>query len=107
MLLINRAELLPDRGDLRFIILNGQDAQLLYDYFGNLIGEDYFFIEDPQDGNKYYEIFARPLLPYEIAGEYDTGYISMVPAPDAPKPNFKLTCYPSDGVLPIPTPSNP
>jgi hypothetical protein len=102
--LINEAELLPDRGDLRSIILSGQEAQLLYDYFGNLIGSDYFFTEDPKGGKNYYEVFVRPLLPYEMPGEYHTGYMSILPVPDVPKPNFKLTCYPTDGVLPISTP---
>ena len=102
--MINEAELLPDRGDLRFIVLNGQDAQLLYDYFGNLIGSDHFFIEDSKGEKNYYLVFARPLLPYEMPGEYNTGYMSIIPMPDTPKPNFKLICYPTDGVLSIPTP---
>jgi hypothetical protein len=58
-----------------------------------------------RDGNKkYYALFARPLLPYEVLGDYG---MSEIPAPGSPEPNFKLTCYPSDGVLPIPSPSNP
>jgi len=101
---INNAEFLSDNDYQKFIILNGRDAQLLYDYFGNLIGTDYFFIEDSKGGKNYYEVLVRPLLPYEKPGEYSTGYMSTIPAPDAPKPNFKLTCYPSDGTLPIPTP---
>ncbi len=58
-----------------------------------------FVIEDSKDGvKKYYALFARPLLPYEIPGEL---YMSTIPAPNSTKPNFNLTCYPSDGILPI------
>ena len=102
--LLNDAEFLRDNEYQKFVILNGRDAQSLYDYFGNVIGIDYFYIEDPkeEDGKKYYEVFVRPLLPYEMPSG---SYLSTIPVPDLPKPNFKLTCYPSDGVLPIPSPS--
>ena len=105
--LINKADMSPDREDLRLIILSGQDARLLYDYFGNLISSDFFFIEDLNSERNYYEILVRPLLPYETLGENYTGYISTIPVPNAPNPDFKLTCYPSDGVLPISSTSSP
>ena len=103
--LINDAETIPGSGDRKIIILSGKDAISLYDYLGNVIDLRIFGLEDTNQGVKrYYELFARPLLPYEIPGEYQTGYMSIIPAPDSPKPNFKLTCYPTDGVLSIPTP---
>ena len=98
--LINRAKLIPDNNPEKFIILKNDEAKSVYSYLGQVIDENVFVIEDSPDGvKKYYVIFARPLLPCEMPGEQ---YVSTIPVPGSPKPNFKLTCYPSDGVLPIP-----
>lgn len=99
--LINREKLIPDNNGESFLILKNNEAKSVYSYFGQVIDENVFVIEDLPDGvKKYYAIFVRPLLPYEMPGEW---YVSTIPVPGSPKPDFKLTCYPSDGVLPIPT----
>jgi hypothetical protein len=96
--LIDRTKLLPD-GFGKFIILNNNEAKSVYSYLDEVIDLNVFVIEDSKVGvKKYYALFARPLLPYEIPGEL---YMSTIPAPSTTKPNFNLTCYPSDGILPI------
>jgi len=103
--LIDKAKVDIYDENIRSIILNGEEAKSIYSYFGNEIVTRVFEQEMPDGTKRYYALAIRPLLPYELPGEY--GGMSQIPAPDSPKPNFKLTCYPSDGVLPIPTPNNP
>jgi hypothetical protein len=43
MMLVDKAKLVSDWENQKFIILNGRNAQFLYDYLGNLIGEDIFY----------------------------------------------------------------
>jgi hypothetical protein len=83
-----------------YAILEGRDAQVVFEHFGKSYDwqGDLVFENDIA-----YVVFARPFLPYEKPQLY----VSQFPATDAPKPDFKLTCRPSDGLLPIPTPSNP
>ncbi|MBW8011750.1 MAG: hypothetical protein FVQ83_11005 [Chloroflexi bacterium] len=50
-------------------------------------------------GNLRLDIYARPMWPYEILGESGT----LLPDPNAELPTDPISCYPSDGVLPIPT----
>jgi hypothetical protein len=60
----------------------------------------------PDGTSQYFAVTVRPLLPFEKI-ELNEDRMSDITAPDSEKPNFKLTCHPSDGVLPIPTLSNP
>ena len=98
--LIERAKAEAYDKNIRSIILNGEEAKSVYTYFGKELVTRVFEQEMPDGTKKYYAVDIRPLLPYELSGEY--GGASQIPAPDSPKPNFKLTCHPSDGVLPIP-----
>lgn len=103
--LINSAKLMPDSNGEKFIILNTDEAKSVYSYLGEVIGLSAFVVEDSQDGiKKYYALFARPLLPHEMPSE---SYVSTIPVPGSTKPDFKLTCYPSDGILPVPASSIP
>lgn len=81
-----------------FVVLYGDQAKNVYSFFGEAFYDAGAIVyEENPDGTKtQYLVFARPLLPYEYP-QYP------IPTPGTPKPNFKLSCYPSDGVLPIPT----
>lgn len=96
-----------DYGDNEFsnhyLVLTGKDADVVYQFLNKSFGEDYYY-ELKNSGEKiYYVLSARPVLPYELPLDYT----SKIPAPGSVKPDFKLTCYPSDGILPISTPSIP
>lgn len=86
-----------------YAILSGDEADSVYDFFGQSYTVDLLYEKDIDGDNEYYLLLARPLLPYELPDYYYT----QIPGPDTPKPDFKLTCASSDGVLPIPTPSMP
>jgi hypothetical protein len=87
----------------RYLVLTGRDADVVYHFLNESFGADYYY-ELKNNGEKiYYVLSARPVLPYELPLDYT----SQIPAPGSVKPDFKLTCYPSDGILPIPTPSIP
>ena len=100
--LLNRIDTNSQSSTASSAILNGDEARLVYNFLGEVEAVQVFVIDEPDGSKKYYALLARPLLPYEILG--DDG-MSEIPAPGSPKPSFKLTCHPSDGVLPIPTPS--
>lgn len=86
----------------RYLVLNGSRARAIYDFVGQTYSyEDVFFEDYPDGSKKYYVLFARPLLPYELPVSNSA---SQIPAPYFPKPDTKLSCHPSDGILPIPTP---
>jgi hypothetical protein len=98
--LIEQADTTIPELNEKLVVLKGDDARSVYGYLGESLGIR-IFVEEMQDGTKkYYALSARPLLPYEIPG--DDNDLSQIPAPGSPKPNFKLTCYPSDGILSIP-----
>jgi hypothetical protein len=103
--LLKRIDIDPQSGTAYTTILNGNEARLVYNFLGEVKAVQVFVIDEPDGSKKYYALLARPLLPYEVLGDY--GDMSEIPVPDSPKPNFKLTCRPSDGVLPIPTLTNP
>jgi hypothetical protein len=103
--LIERADTTTYGEDMKSIILDGSEAKSVYQYFGNAIVTRVFEQEMPDGTKEYYALKVRPLLPYELLGEYRS--MSQIPAQGSPKPNFKLSCYPSDGVLPIPASLNP
>lgn len=86
------------------IILKGKDASLAFNEFDRSFSLDgrYYFQTSPDGEKEYYLVYARPLLPYEVQTSPETYEIM-----DSPKPDFKLKCYPSDGVVPPPTPSIP
>jgi hypothetical protein len=99
--LMERAHVSAYDENIRSIILDGKEAKSVYTYFENSMTTR-VFEQEMSDGTKeYYALHVRPLLPYELPGEYHR--VGQIPAPGSPKPNFKLTCYPSDGVLPVPT----
>lgn len=103
--LIERAKVDVNDKNIRSIILDGQEARSVYNYLGDETVTRLFEQDESNGTKKYYAVDIRPLLPYELPGKY--GGMSQMPAPGSPKPNFKLSCHPSDGVLPIPTPTNP
>lgn len=103
--LIDKAKVDVYDKNIRSVILDGQDAKSVFGYLGNEIVTRVFAQEMPDGAKKYYAVAVRPLLPYELSGVYRG--MSRIPAPDSPKPGFKLACHPSDGVLPIPTSSTP
>lgn len=103
--LIERADTTTYGEDMKFIILDGSEAKSVYQYFGNSIVTHVFEQEMPDGTKEYYALKVRPLLPYELPGGYRE--MSQIPAYGSPKPNFKLTCHPSDGILPIPTLTTP
>lgn len=103
--LTERAHVSAYDENIRSIILDGKEAKSVYTYFGSSMVTR-VFEQEMLDGTKeYYALHVRPLLPYELPGEYHR--VGQIPAPGSPKPNFKLTCYPSDGVLPTPASLNP
>ncbi len=78
-----------------FAILRKQGAANLYEYLKESFSIKYY-VETNRLGEKsYYAAYARPLAPYEIPGKFET---------EAPAPNFKLECLPSDGAAEIPRP---
>ncbi|MBI5352077.1 MAG: hypothetical protein HZB50_05520 [Chloroflexi bacterium] len=83
-----------------YLVLTDEEAVKVYRFLGGTFGEDIYYELKSNGEKKYFTLFARPVLPYELPGK-------QIPAPNSTKPNFKLICYPSDGVLPIPTPSIP
>lgn len=86
--------------DNPFVVLNDGNAQTVFDLFD----KSYAWDGEVMFDNKIaYQVFARPLMPYENPQLW----LSDFSASDAPKPDFKLHCYPSDGTLPIPIPSYP
>lgn len=90
----------------RYILLDGAEAQRVYEAIGRYSIHPGYFYEEIDGVRKNYYILLHPLLPYE-APEPENYYLAQIPAPGIEKPNFTLTCYPSDGTLPLPTPSNP
>jgi hypothetical protein len=77
-------------------ILRGEAATLIYKLFDESIDRRRF-----TDGKYSYDIYARPLLPYEVLPRSGEAY-SEIPSPIFPTPSFELSCQPSDGVLEIP-----
>jgi hypothetical protein len=73
------------------VIISGE---IVGDWFGNVLNGKYL-----QDGRGY-EIYARPLWPYEETVSYKASY--DVPSSELPE---TISCHVSDGVLPIPTPA--
>jgi hypothetical protein len=90
---------LPDT-NTEYVVLDDKNARMVFD----LLEESYAWDGDIVFENGLaYEVFARPLLPYEIPKMR----VSDFTASDAPESTFELHCYPTDGTLPIPTPSYP
>ena len=94
---------LSGKSTTNYAILSGDEVEVVYEFFGQSYAVDLLYEKDINGDNEYYLLLERPLLPYELPDFYFT----QIPAPDTPKPNFNLTCYLEDGVLPIPTPSMP
>lgn len=90
----------------RAFILKGMTAKAVYDALGKFPSVSGYFYEEKDGIEQYYHLSVDALLPYE-SPDTDDMHLAQIPAPGTEKPNFTLTCYPSDGILPIPTPSNP
>ncbi|MBI5934874.1 MAG: hypothetical protein HY867_14310 [Chloroflexi bacterium] len=56
------------------------------------------------ENDRQYTVFAQVLLPYQVINNFpeERGYVATFTDLSNPRPT--LTCYPSDGLLPIPTP---
>ena len=83
-----------------FYITEGSMAASIYKFFGNSFGS---YGENVRQHGQEYVVFLRPLLPYEIP-QLNTW--NILPDPDVDSPEFYMECFPSDGILPIPTPQN-
>ena len=81
----------------QFYIVEGEKAVSIYEYFGNSFGS---YGENVKQSSQEYVVFLRPLLPYEIP---ELHRYNIIPDPNINPPGFELECYPSDGILPIPT----
>ncbi|MBI5296644.1 MAG: hypothetical protein HY869_14295 [Chloroflexi bacterium] len=90
----------------RFVLLDGSEAQRVYEAIGRYSINLGYFYEEIDGARKNYYVLIHPLLPYE-SPKIENGDLAQIPAPGTEKPNFTLTCYPSDGILSIPTPANP
>lgn len=84
----------------RLFIVEGNPALSIYSHFGNSFASG----EIVEENGQMYIVFARPILPYEIPQLYTW---NILPDPGIKPPEFELECYPSDGVLPVPTPFYP
>jgi hypothetical protein len=101
--LSNRIDPFDNDSSNDYLVLTGRDASSIFNYIGQRISTEIYYETDGNGKRTYYMFYARPLLPYESIGSYG----SQIPAPDSEKPNFMIKCYPSDGVMIIPTPSIP
>jgi len=81
-----------------YVVLTGDESKRVYDFLDQSYMSRVFYEENTSGEIEYFILLARPLLPYELPGCFD----SQIPAPNSPKPNFTLACSPADGVLPIP-----
>jgi hypothetical protein len=81
----------------KFFELNGTLAKSVYRFFDDSITD-----AAVRQNGKEYAVFVRPLLPYEVAKFHD---FNVIPDPNIQPPSFRLNCYPSDGLLPILSPT--
>ncbi len=87
--------------DERYLTLSGTQAIALYKFLDESFSTKYYVETDKRGEKRYYAFHARPLLPYEQPGTYDT----EIPVPVSADANPKLKCSPSDDVMPIPNPN--
>jgi len=85
----------------QYFIVEGNLAVSIYEYFGNSFGD---YGENVRQDGQEYVVFLRPFLPYELPQLRGN---TILPDPGVKSPGFELECYPSDGILPIPTPAFP
>lgn len=85
-----------DRPGLGALLLRGEEGRSVYQALGGTI-----LTRPYTQGGRWFWVMARPLLPYEsAAGVLDDRW--AIPSPDVPATSVEFTCYPEDGVLPIP-----
>lgn len=85
-----------DEPGLGTLLLHGEEGRFVYQALGGTI-----LTRPYTQGGRSFWVMARPLLPYEsAAGVLD--YRWEIPSPDVPATSIEFTCYPEDGVLPIP-----
>jgi len=77
------------------LLLRGEEGRAVYEALGGTVQTRGY----SEAGRNFY-VLARPLLPYESPA--GAGYPWQIPSPDVPTSTVELTCYPEDGVLPIP-----
>jgi hypothetical protein len=84
-------------GSGKAIVLEGAVASDVYEALNQSFSSagDTFM-----EGNYIYQIYARPLLPYEAPPAEGESY-SDIPAPEFPEPAFTISCQPSDGLIEI------
>ncbi len=84
------------------VVLKGEAARKLSDVYDQSNPDPNSGFMVNEDGLTY-PVFIRPLLPLEEPPSLNS-YTSQIPYPGAPQYPKSLSCFPSDGVLPIPTP---
>jgi hypothetical protein len=104
--LLQQSTIFMQDSEEKYIELHGSEAKAVYAYLGSTDAVHIFEQTMPDSTKQYFALQARPLLPFEKI-ELNDDRMNGITAPDSEKPKFKLTCHPSDGVLPIPTPNNP
>jgi len=81
----------------KYFFVEGNLANSIYEYFG----KSYSYIgEKVRQNNRIFVVYLRPTLPYEIPQIWTW---NILPDPRITPPDFELECYPSDGIMPIPT----
>ncbi|MFZ5857435.1 MAG: hypothetical protein ACOYZ6_11440 [Chloroflexota bacterium] len=82
----------------QYVIYQGDIAKNVYRYLADTDISGIF-----SEGDHQYTIFVQVLLPYQLPRRNSN--ISVFE--DLPLSHPDMTCYPSDGILPIPTPPTP
>jgi hypothetical protein len=88
----------------KYIELKGSNAMAVYDYFGSIEAVRIFAQTMPDGKKQFFAVLVRPLLPFE---KLNGDEMSDISPSSSEKPKNKLSCLASDGVLSIPTPTNP
>jgi hypothetical protein len=79
--------------------LYGENAKSVYSIFDNAV-----YNGEVTDGKKSYQMYVRPILPFE---KIEGGVSVISPNPNQMNLPKEMKCTPSDGVLPIPTLPSP
>jgi len=77
------------------VFLHGNEAKNVYGMFENAI-----YYGEVTDGEEAYQMYVRPLLPFE---RIEDGVSVISPTSDQLNMPEEMQCYPSDGVMVVPT----
>jgi hypothetical protein len=77
------------------VFLHGNDAKDVYSMFENAI-----YYGEVTDGDEAYQMYVRPLLPFE---RIEDGVSVISPTSDQLNMPEEMQCYPSDGIMVVPT----